>query len=145
MRMFLPLVIATTLLSGCQTADDGLPNDSRPVPVTGSAASAIAGDMASRLAEQIGPAGTTTIKMEKDKSEFAAALEAALKAWGYTVVTDGKVGKEAKPVELAYSIDGIDGQVLARLSTPSLALGRAYTATAAGAVPASPLSLMQRN
>ncbi len=145
MRLFLPLIIAAALLSGCQTADDGLPPDSGPVPVTGPAASAIAGDMASRLAEQIGPAGTTTIKMEKDNSEFAAALEAALKGWGYTVVTDGKVGKDAKPVELAYSIDGIDGQVLARLSTPAIALGRAYTTTAAGAVPASPLSIMQRN
>ncbi|MEB3046275.1 conjugal transfer protein TrbH [Rhizobium mulingense] len=145
MRMFLLLIIAAALLSGCQTADGGLTSDSRPVPVTGPAASAVAGDMASRLAEQIGPAGTTTIKMEKDGSEFAAALEAALKGWGYTVVTDGKVGKDTKPVELAYSIDGNDGQVLARLSTPSLALGRAYTATAAGAVPASPLSIMQRN
>lgn len=145
MRMFPLLIIAAALLSGCQTADDGLTSDSRPAPVTGPAASAVAGDMASRLAEQIGPAGTTTIKMEKDGSEFAAALEAALKGWGYTVVTDGKVGKDTKPVELAYSIDGNDGQVLARLSTPSLALGRAYTATAAGAVPASPLSIMQRN
>ena len=101
--------------------------------------------MASRLAEQIGPAGTTTIKMEKDSTDFATALEAALKGWGYTVITDGKAGKDVKPVELAYSIDGVDGQVLARLSTPSIALGRAYTATPAGAVPASPLSIMQRN
>lgn len=145
MRMFLLLIIAAAFLSGCQTADDGLIPDSGPVPVTGPAASAIAGDMASRLAEQIGPVGTTTIKMEKDKSEFAAALETALKGWGYTVVTDGKAGKDTKPIELAYSIDGNEGQVLARLSTPSLALGRAYTATAAGAVPASPLSIMQRN
>ena len=101
--------------------------------------------MASRLAEQIGPAGTTTLKMEKDTSDFAAALEAALKGWGYTVITDGKVGKDIKPVELAYSIDGADGQVLAQLSTPSVALGRAYSTSAAGATPASPLSIMQRN
>ena len=97
------------------------------------------------IAEQIGPAGATTIMMNKDKSEFATALEAALKGWGYAVITDGKVGKDVKPVELAYSIDGADGQVLARLSTPSVALGRAYAATTAGAVPASPLSNMQRN
>jgi hypothetical protein len=146
MRKHLAIIItAAAMLSSCQTAEDGLTTNSAPTTVTGPAASAIAGDMASRLAEQIGPAGTTTIKMEKDASDFATALEAALKGWGYTVITDGKDGKDVKPVELAYSRDGVDGQVLARLSTPSIALGRAYTATAAGAVPASPLSIMQRN
>ena len=145
MRRLLVMIITASLLSGCQTAEDGLTTSSTPVAVTGPAASAIAGDMASRLAEQIGPAGTTTLKMEKDTSDFAAALEAALKGWGYTVITDGKVGKDGKAVELAYSIDDVDGQVLARLSTPSIALGRAYTATAAGATPASPLSILQRN
>ncbi|MGZ2459696.1 conjugal transfer protein TrbH [Rhizobium anhuiense] len=139
-------LIMVALLSGCQTGDDALTTSPTPVAVTGLAASAIAGDMASRLAEQIGPAGaTTTIEMEKDTSEFATALEAALKGWGYTVVTDGKVAKDVKPVELAYAIEGFDGQVLVQVSTPSLALSRAYMPTAAGAVPASPLSIMQRN
>ena len=145
MRNLLVAITIAFVLTGCQTAEDGLTTSSTPTTLTGPAASAIAGDMASRLAEQIAPAGTTTIKMEKDSSDFATALEAALKGWGYTVVPDGKVGKDVKPVELAYSIDGVDGQVLARLSTPSIALGRAYTATPAGAVPASPLSIMQRN
>lgn len=145
MRYLLVIIITATLLSGCQTAEDGLTTSSTPVAVTGPAASTIAGDMASRLAEQIGPAGTMTLKMEKDSSDFATALEAALKGWGYTVIADGKVGKDVKPVELAYSIDAADGQVLARLSTPSIALGRAYSTSAAGATPASPLSIMQRN
>ncbi|MBB3917697.1 conjugal transfer protein TrbH [Rhizobium fabae] len=146
MRKLFAFFIAVALLSGCQTADDALTTSSTPVAVTGPAASAIAGDMASRLAEQIGPAGAaTTIKMEKDTSEFATALEAALKGWGYTVVTDGKVAKDVKPVELAYAIEGFDGQVLVQVSTTSIALGRAYTPTAAGATPASPLSIMQRN
>ncbi|MBX5196738.1 conjugal transfer protein TrbH [Rhizobium laguerreae] len=146
MRKLLTYFVVGALLSGCQTADDALTTSSTPVAVTGPAASAIAGDMASRLAEQIGPAGaTTTIKMETDASEFASALEAALKGRGYTVVRDGKVAKDIKPVELAYAIEGIDGQLLARVSTPSIALGRAYTPTAAGATPASPLSIMQRN
>jgi hypothetical protein len=140
------LLLTAALLSGCQTADDALTTSSTPVAVTGPAASAIAGDMASRLAEQISPAGaTTTIKMETDTSAFASALEAALKGWGYTVVTNGKVAKDVKPVELAYAIEGFDGQVLVQVSTPSIALGRAYTPTAAGAMPASPLSVMQRN
>ncbi|KQV41260.1 conjugal transfer protein TrbH [Rhizobium sp. Root1204] len=146
MRKLFAFFIAVALLSGCQTADDALTTSSTPVAVTGPAASAIAGDMASRLAEQIGSAGaTTTIKMETNTSEFASALEAALKGWGYTVVTDGKVAKDVKPVELAYAIEGFDGQVLVQVSTPSIALGRAYTPTAAGATPASPLSIMQRN
>ncbi|MBY3294506.1 lipoprotein [Rhizobium laguerreae] len=146
MRKLLTFFIMVALLSGCQTADDALTTSSTPVAVTGPAASAIAGDMASRLAEQIGPAAATiTIKMEKDTSEFASALEAALKGWGYTVVTDSKITKDGKPVELAYAIDGFDGQVLARISTPSIALSRAYTPTADGATPASPLSIMQRN
>ncbi|MBY3165774.1 conjugal transfer protein TrbH [Rhizobium leguminosarum bv. viciae] len=146
MRKLLTYFVVGALLSGCQTADDALTTSSTPVAVTGPAASAIAGDMASRLAEQIGPAGaTTTIKMETDASEFASALEAALKGRGYTVVRDGKVAKDIKPVELAYAIEGFDGQLLARVSTPSIALGRAYTPTTAGATPASPLSIMQRN
>ncbi|WP_296105312.1 conjugal transfer protein TrbH [uncultured Agrobacterium sp.] len=145
MRKTLAAIIMTTFLSGCQTADETLTTNSTPVAVTGATASAIAGDMASRLAEQVGPAGTTTLKMDKDTSEYAAALEAALKGWGYTVIADGKVGKDQKPLEVAWSIDSFDRQVLARISTPSIALGRAYTATSAGATPASPLSIMQRN
>lgn len=145
MRKTLAAIIMTTFLSGCQTADETLTTNSTPVAVTGATASAIAGDMASRLAEQVGPAGTTTLKMDKDTSEYAAALEAALKGWGYTVIADGKVGKDQKPLEVAWSIDSFDGQVLARISTPTIALGRAYTATSAGATPTSPLSIMQRN
>jgi len=145
MRKLLVTIITAALLSGCQTAEDGLTSSSTPVAVTGPAASAIAGDMANRLAEQIGPAGATTLKIQKDSSDFATALEAALKGWGYTVITDGKVGKDVKPVELAYSVDDVEGQVLAQLSTQSIALGRAYTTTAAGATPASPLSIIQRN
>jgi len=145
MRKLLSFFLGVAFLSGCQTADDALTTNSNPIAVDGPAASAIAGDMASRLAEQIGPSGTTTIKMDKDGSQYAVALEAALKGWGYTVITDGKIAKDQKPVELAWSIDSFNGQVLARLTTPSIALGRAYMPTTAGATPASPLSVMQRN
>lgn len=145
MKRTIAAIIIASVLSGCQTADETLTTSSTPGAVTGATASAIAGDMASRLAEQVGQAGTKTLKIEKDTSEYAAALEAALKGWGYTVIADGKVGKDQKPVELAWSIDSFDGQVLARVSTPAIALGRAYTATSAGATPASPLSIMQRN
>ncbi|WKL23739.1 conjugal transfer protein TrbH (plasmid) [Agrobacterium tumefaciens] len=145
MNKIIAAIIITVILSGCQTADETLTTSSTPIAITGATASAIAGDMASRLAEQVGPAGTAILKMDKDTSEYAAALEAALKGWGYTVIADGKVGKDQKPVEIAWSVDSFDGQVLARVSTPAIALGRAYTATSAGATPASPLSIMQRN
>ncbi|PSJ51344.1 conjugal transfer protein TrbH [Pseudaminobacter soli (ex Li et al. 2025)] len=138
-------LLAATLLIGCQTADEALTTASAPTAISGPAASAIAGDMASRLAEQMGSASSAAIKMDKGTSDFAMALETALKGWGYSVVTDGGPDKDAKPVELAYSLDTIDGHVLAQLSTPSLALGRAYTATPSGATPVSPLSIMQRN
>ncbi|WP_026168877.1 conjugal transfer protein TrbH [Sinorhizobium meliloti] len=145
MRKLQLTIIAATLLSGCQTVDKALTAGTAPVSLSGPTASAIAGDMASRLAEQIGPAGTTRIRMENDSSEFATALEAALKGWGYTVIIDGNTAKDVQPVNLAYAIEGIDGQILARLTTPSIVLSRAYRPKAAGATPASPLSIMQRN
>ena len=145
MRTLTALVLTAALASGCQSTEEALTTSSTPVAVTGTAASAIAGDMASRLAEQIGPAGTTSIKMDNDKTDYAAALEAALKGWGYTVITDGKVAKDQKPVEISYSLDSFDGQLLAHLGTPSITLGRTYAVTGAGATPSSPLSVMQRN
>lgn len=145
MRTTVATIILVTILSGCQTADEALSTNSTPIAVTGATASAIAGDMASRLAEQVGPADTTTLKFDKDTSEYAVALETALKGWGYTVIVDGEVGKDQKPVELAWSIDSFDGQVLAQVSTPAVALGRVYTTTSVGATPASPISIMQRN
>ncbi|RWK66576.1 conjugal transfer protein TrbH [Mesorhizobium sp.] len=138
----LAIAIVAALLAGCQTlGSDGLVTSSAPPEISGPAASAIAGDMVSRLAEHVGP-GTGTILLKPDGSPFGAALEASLKAWGYAVVSDQKSDGE-KLIPLAYVIDSYDGQVLARLSTGSLDLGRAYTATSAGATPASPLSVMQ--
>lgn len=139
----LAMTFLAALLAGCQTTGtDGLVASSAPPEISGPAASAIAGDMVSRLAEHVGP-GTGTILLKPDGSPFGGALEASLKAWGYAVVSDQKTDGE-KPIPLAYVIDSHDGQVLARLSTGSLDLGRAYTATSASATPASPLSVMQR-
>jgi len=145
MKKTIAAIIIAAILSGCQTSDETLTTSSTPIAITGATASAIAGDMASLLAEQLGPVDTTTLKMDKDSSEYAAALEAALKGWGYTVIADGKVRKDEKPVEVVWSIDNFDGQILARVTTPTIALGRAYIATSAGATAASPLSILQRN
>ncbi|RUW05418.1 conjugal transfer protein TrbH, partial [Mesorhizobium sp. M1A.F.Ca.IN.020.06.1.1] len=123
---FLALTVVAALVGGCQTTGtDKLVASSAPPEISGPAASAIAGDMVSRLAEHVGP-GTGTILLKPDGSPFGGALEASLKAWGYAVVSDQKTDGE-KLIPLAYVIDSYDGQVLARLSTGSLDLGRAYT------------------
>lgn len=130
------------VLSGCQTLETGgLAGSSAPPEISEPAASAIAGDIVSRLAEQIGP-GTATVALKSDASPFGQALEAALRGWGYAVVTDQKA--EGEVIPLAYVVLVFDGQVLARLSTNGVELGRAYTLTVDGATPASPLTVMQR-
>lgn len=138
------IAAATILLSGCQSMEaESLVTSSAPPEISGPAASAIAGDMVSRLAEQIGP-GKATVALKSDTSPFGQALEAALKGWGYAVVTDQKTDQGTKVIPLAYVISSVDGQVLARLSTENVELGRAYTVSAGGATPASSLTLMRR-
>ncbi|MDP9838592.1 hypothetical protein J2T09_003364 [Neorhizobium huautlense] len=105
-------------------------------------AGAIAGDMASRFAEAVPTRSTPAIRMRKDDTEFSTALEAALKAWGYKIVTDDS-NLSPKPLELSYSLHSFEDQVLARIATPTTALGRTYTVTAGGASPSSPLSILQ--
>lgn len=142
-RVILGIALLAAALAGCQAMNaDGLVASSAPPEISGPAASAIAGDMVSRLAEHVGP-GTGTILLKADGSPFGGALEASLKTWGYAVVSDQEAEGE-KLITLAYVIDTYDGQVLARLSTGTIDLGRAYTATVTGAAPASPLSVMRR-
>ncbi|MDQ0562985.1 hypothetical protein QO004_004794 [Rhizobium mesoamericanum] len=132
------------LLSGCESVgNDGLVVSDAPAEISGPAAGAIAGDMVSRLAEQIGP-GKATVALKPDDSPFGQALEAALKGWGYAVVTDQKTDEKQKVIPVAYVIVPFEGQVLARLSTSDVELGRAYTVTGNGATPASGLSLLKR-
>lgn len=132
------------LLSGCQSTNtDGLASSAAPPEISEPAAGAIAGDMVSRLAEQIGQ-GKATVVLKQDSSPFGQALEAALKGWGYAVVTDQKTDSGAPIISLAYAVMPYDGQLLARLSTSTVELGRIYTVTPSGAIPASALSLMRR-
>jgi hypothetical protein len=147
-RRFL-LIVLSLSLAGCQNAEDGLTINEAPADVSGPAASAIAGDLAGRYAEQAGATGVP-IRLNRDMSDFSVALEAALKGWGYAVIGDnGEAGakmKEAhKPIRMDYSILAADGQVLARLSTDRMQLGRAYSISKGMATPASPLSLMKNN
>ncbi|WP_054313361.1 conjugal transfer protein TrbH [Mesorhizobium sp. 1M-11] len=143
LRRFAGVSLACSLIAACQAINaEGLVASSAPPEISEPAASAIAGDMVSRLAEHVGP-GTGTILLKPDGSSFGGALEDSLKTWGYAVVSD-QDAKGEKLIALAYVIDTYDGQVLARLSTGSVDLGRAYTTTATGAAPASPLSVMRR-
>jgi len=143
MRSWFSTAILASILAGCQTDPGDLSGSDAPVAISTTAVGAIAGDITGRLAEQIPPA-STQIHMTMDQTEFSTAVQAALKGWGYTVTTEPAKPK-SKAVELDYDLRTIDGQILAQLSTPTIALGRAYTASADSAAAASPLSVMQRN
>jgi hypothetical protein len=136
-------VLLLAMLAACQTmSGPGLIRSEVTAELTPEAATAIAGDMVGRLAEQVGP-GTTTIVMRGSDPFFGPALEAALREWGYAVVTN-QATDGAAVTPLAYSIDPFEGGVLVRLSTLQVELTRMYTLGATGATPASPLSVMQR-
>jgi hypothetical protein len=130
-------------MTACASFDANNPVvSSAPSEISGQTASAIAGDLVPRLAEQLGQ-GKVTILIKPDQSAFGAALETSLRTWGYAVTTDQDI-KDEQVIKLAYVIAPVEGQVLARLSTSSLELGRVYTTTQSGAAPASPLSVMHR-
>ena len=142
------VVMVVTLVSGCAGlgldgfGTSGLVASTAPTEMTTLAASAIAGDLVPRLAEQLGQ-GKATIVLKPDSSAFGAALDAALRTWGFAVTMDGEV-KDQNAIRLAYVLAPVDGQILARLTTGSLEIGRIYTTSGTGAVPASPISVMQR-
>lgn len=134
-------------LSGCQTQTDPLDTAAMPASLSGPAASAIAGDLSGRFAEQAG-APSKVIRMQGDGTPFATSLAAVLKGWGYTIATDDSKASakgSTRPVELGYALTDVDGQVLARLSTGTMSVSRIYNVTATGATPVSPLSIMKRN
>ena len=136
-------LLLLALLAACQTmSGPGLIRSEVTAELTPESANAIAGDMVGRLAEQVGP-GTTTIELRGSDTLFGPALEAALREWSYAVITD-QATEGAVVTPLTYSIDPFEGGVLVRLSTLQVELTRMYTLNAAGATPASPLSVMQR-
>lgn len=142
-RPAIAALFIATFLSGCSTIGaDGLVASTAPAELSAPAASAVAGDLVPRLAEQIGQ-GKATIVLKPDSSAFGSALETSLRGWGYAVTTDQET-KDPKAIRVAYVLASIDGQILARLSTGAIEIGRVYAATAAGAQPASPVSVMKR-
>ena len=136
-------LLLLAMLAACQTlSGPGLIRSEVTAELTPESANVIAGDMVGRLAEKVGP-GTTTIELRGSDPLFGPALEAALREWGYAVVTD-QATEGAAVTPLAYSIDPFEGGVLVRLSMLQVELTRMYTLSATGATPASPLSVMQR-
>lgn len=136
------LVIVT--LAGCQTlGDTPLVRSTVTTELTPVVADAIVADMSGRLSEQIGP-GNTTFALTPDGSIFGRTLEASLRGRGYAIVTDHQTGDTAI-VPLAYVVDEFEGSLLVRLSTPAMELTRMYRASATGAEPVSPLSLLVRS
>jgi hypothetical protein len=127
--------------SACQSMDEGgVLESAAKTELRQPAADAIAGDMVSKLAEIVGP-GTGTVILKSDDSPFGQALETSLKGWGYAISASEQKIEGGKSIHLAYTIDDFEGDVLARLSTSAVDIGRAYSVTDAGASPSSPLSV----
>ncbi|MCY0150747.1 conjugal transfer protein TrbH [Hoeflea sp. G2-23] len=131
------------LLAACQTMGGaGLIQSEVTAELSTEAAISIAADMVARLAEHVGP-GNTTIALRGNDAVFGPVLETSLREKGYAVVTDQATNQTA--VEpLAYSVDPFEDGMLVRISTLKVELTRMYTLGTTGAVPASPLSVMQR-
>lgn len=143
-RRFTAALILSLLLSGCQSLGEaGVVASHAPVDISGPAERSIADDMVSRLAEHVAP-GAGPIALKQDGSPFRQALESALKAWGYAIAPDQKTNGDSRPISIAYVVEPFEGQILARLSTSGVSLGRAYEVTATGASPVGPLSVTRR-
>lgn len=138
------VLLLTIALAACQTLGDaGLVRSTVTTDLTPVVADAVAADMAGHFVEQIGP-GNTTLALTPDGSIFGRAIEASLRDRGYALVTDHQTGDTAI-VLLAYVVDEFEGSLLVRLSTPAIELTRMYRASATGAEPVSPLSLLVRS
>lgn len=132
-------------VGACQTkGGDHLTTSTDKAQLSTAAADAIAGDMASKFAEVVGP-GTGTVVLKSDGSSFGKALASSLKAWGYAVAAPDQKADGSKLIQLAYAIDSFEDGVLAHLSAPTINLGRAYALTSVGAAPSSALSIMRRS
>lgn len=139
------IIILVASTAACTTMGGGyfMPTASTDAAgLSPAAASAIASDIVDKLAEHVGP-GTGTIVLKIDDTPFATALEHSLQSKGYAVATDQKVAA-GNVIPFAYALGTLEGTVMMRISTPNLELTQTYATSATGAVPTSPLSIMQR-
>jgi type IV secretion system protein TrbH len=115
-----------------------------PAEISPIAANAIASDMIGIFAEQNGsPKGTLMAMRPDDGSAYSAALARAMTRWGYTQTFSKADEKRERSVELRWSLDASDRQIFARLSSPSITVGRAYALTENGAAPISSPSILR--
>ncbi|MGX1501027.1 hypothetical protein ACSSV1_006096 [Labrenzia sp. MBR-25] len=134
-----------TPMAGCMT-QSGWFNPTTSVDAANlspSAASIVAGDMVAKLSEHVG-AGTGTIFLKADNSQFGLALESSLRGWGYAVAEADQQPSGDTIIPLAYTVGSDAGQIFVRLTTPTVELARTYQATATGASPTSPVSVLTR-
>jgi type IV secretion system protein TrbH len=147
MRSLLIAFLVVLSLSACQIPGGNMVagNGSPGTSVAPRVASAVAGDLSGHVAERIRPSPSIAIVVLAEDREFATAMEAALKGWGYVVVRGGPTPPDKTAVELKGSIDSSDGQISASISTASLGLARTYRPSNEGAMPTGPLVITQRN
>lgn len=142
MRRLATLAQIIAILSGCQISAEALKPSSTPRELSKEASSAMANDIVGRLAEQIRQSDAT-IYLKKDEGSFGKALNRALIEHGYAVTTKQPSDDKKPAIPLTYNFDEIDGQRLAWLSMKDMVLARAYSITANGAVPVSPISVIR--
>jgi ABC-type Fe3+-hydroxamate transport system substrate-binding protein len=141
MKIMTFLAAIAIVLTGCQSSEGSRLAAPAASELSPSAASAIASDLAARLAEQVAPKGTI-IRLTGNHVEFAVALEAALKGWGYSIDAQ-KATVQVTPLD--YVIEQTKDEALATLAIPSVVLSRTYLTSANGAEPRSPISVMRRD
>lgn len=144
MRRTLISLLVAIPVAGCQASTHDLPKTPDMPLLSSRAADAIAGDLAARLAQEETPAATT-IFIAGDRSQFAMTLERALSDWGYAVSNNPGSDKRSNAVSLSYSLTGLEGQILARLSTSEASFGRIYTTSETGADPVGPFTVLQHD
>ena len=142
MRAYFLLCI-TGLLTGCQIGTHPLATNTPAPELSPAALNAIAGDMVMRLAEQVGSRSGAVV-LTQGSVPFDLALAGALKSSGFEVATDGKADGRKDAILLSCTIDDYEGRTLVQLSTQNFAVARAYSTTAKGATPASPISVIRR-
>lgn len=145
MHRLISSILITIALSGCKgVAERSATIALLPDDLSTGAESAIAGDMANRLAEVSGNGKASSIYLQETSPRAGVALETALKPWGYSVVTAPETKKHpGEVIPVTYGMTAFEDVILVRLSTPSVTLTRAYEVANAGARPTTPLAVTQ--
>lgn len=130
-------------LTSCQSVELR-PGHEEAAQISPIAANVIASDMIGIFAQQSGtPKGTLMAMRPDDGSAYSTALTTAMTRGGFVRTVKETGEKAERSVELRWSIDSSGGQILARLSSPTMTVARAYALTASGAAPSSSPSILR--